>query len=79
MVPRSEFDNVVDQLRYVVAFMQKQFGMIMDEVGLSQPPPPPPPPPPPHEQQQSQTDLADPPQQQDNVDWEIQDWITEDE
>ncbi|KAK9092876.1 hypothetical protein Syun_027787 [Stephania yunnanensis] len=42
----------------------------MDEAGLSQPPPPPPP----HEPQQVQMDPADPPQQQDNVDQEMQDW-----
>ncbi|KAK9166221.1 hypothetical protein Scep_001412 [Stephania cephalantha] len=52
MVPRSEFDSVVEQLRQVVAFMQRQFGMTMDGAGLSQPQPPPPPPLPPHEQQQ---------------------------
>ncbi|KAK9139805.1 hypothetical protein Scep_009486 [Stephania cephalantha] len=73
MVPRSEFDSVVDQLRQVVAFMQRQFGTTMDGAGLSQPqPPPPPPPPPPHEQQQPpQIDPADPPQQQDNVEREM--------
>ncbi|KAK9125517.1 hypothetical protein Scep_014363 [Stephania cephalantha] len=42
MVPRSEFDSVVEQLRQVVAFMQRQFGMTMDGAGLSQPQPPPP-------------------------------------
>ncbi|KAK9136479.1 hypothetical protein Syun_015809 [Stephania yunnanensis] len=46
IVPRSEFDSVVEQLRQVVAFMQRQFDMTMDEAGLSQPQPPPPPPPP---------------------------------
>ncbi|KAK9088752.1 hypothetical protein Scep_027834 [Stephania cephalantha] len=48
---------------------------------LSQPqPPPPPPPPPPHDQQQPpQIDPADPPQQQDNVEREMQDWLTRDE
>ncbi|KAK9089443.1 hypothetical protein Scep_028525 [Stephania cephalantha] len=67
MVPRLEFDSVAEQLQQVVAFMQRQFGMTMDGAGLSQPQPPPPPPP--HEQQQLlQTDPADPPQQQDNVD-----------
>ncbi|KAK9132327.1 hypothetical protein Scep_011855 [Stephania cephalantha] len=30
MVPRSEFDSVADQLRQVVAFMHRQFGMTMD-------------------------------------------------
>ncbi|KAK9148863.1 hypothetical protein Scep_007620 [Stephania cephalantha] len=64
IVSRLEFDNVVEQLRQVVAFMQRQFWMTMDEAGLS---------PPPHEQQQNQTDPADQPQQQDNVDREIQD------
>ncbi|KAK9100022.1 hypothetical protein Scep_023452 [Stephania cephalantha] len=49
MVPRSEFDSVAEQLRHVVAFMQRQFGMTMDGAGLSQPQPPPPPP---HEHQQ---------------------------
>ncbi|KAK9148201.1 hypothetical protein Scep_006958 [Stephania cephalantha] len=63
MVPRSKFDSVDEQLRQVVAFMQRQFGMTMDGAGLSQPPPPPPPP---HEQLELQTDPADPPQQQDN-------------
>ncbi|KAK9132296.1 hypothetical protein Scep_011824 [Stephania cephalantha] len=77
MVPRSEFDSVAKQLRQVVAFMQRQFGMTMDGAGLSQPHPPPPPPP--HEQHQAQTDPADPPQQQDNVDREMQDWLTRDE
>ncbi|KAK9111429.1 hypothetical protein Scep_018948 [Stephania cephalantha] len=48
MVPRLEFDTVVEQLRQVVAFMQRQFGMTMDGAGLSQPQPPPPP----HEQKQ---------------------------
>ncbi|KAK9118509.1 hypothetical protein Scep_016602 [Stephania cephalantha] len=70
MVPRSEFDSVAEQLRQVVAFMQRQFGMTMDGAGLSQPPLPPPP----HEQQHPpQIDPADPPQQQDNVDREMQD------
>ncbi|KAK9111827.1 hypothetical protein Scep_019346 [Stephania cephalantha] len=35
MVPRSEFDNVTEQLRQVVAFMQRQFWMTMDGAGLS--------------------------------------------
>ncbi|KAK9082221.1 hypothetical protein Syun_031313 [Stephania yunnanensis] len=53
MVPRSEFDRVAEQLRQVVAFMQRQFGMITDGAGLSQPQPQPPTPPPPsHEEQQ---------------------------
>ncbi|KAK9093475.1 hypothetical protein Syun_028386 [Stephania yunnanensis] len=74
MVPRSEFDSVVEQLRQ--AFMQRQFGITMDGAGLSQPQPPPPP----HEQQQPpQIDPADPPQQQDNVEREMQDWLTRDE
>ncbi|KAK9111687.1 hypothetical protein Scep_019206 [Stephania cephalantha] len=30
MVPRSEFNSVAEQLRHVVAFMQRQFGMTMD-------------------------------------------------
>ncbi|KAK9083708.1 hypothetical protein Scep_030179 [Stephania cephalantha] len=69
MVPRSEFDSVAEQLRQVVAFMQRQFGMTMDGAGLFQPQPPPP-----HEQQQPpQIDSADPPQQQANVDREMQD------
>ncbi|KAK9089271.1 hypothetical protein Scep_028353 [Stephania cephalantha] len=72
MVPHSEFDNVVEQLRQVVAFMQRQFGMTMDGASLSQPPPP-------HEHQQAQIDPADPPQQQDNVDREIQDWVMGDD
>ncbi|KAK9166818.1 hypothetical protein Scep_002009 [Stephania cephalantha] len=72
MVPHSEFDNVVEQLRQVVEFMQMQFGMTMDGADLSQPPPP-------QEQQQAQTDPADPPQQHDNVDREMQDWLTGDE
>ncbi|KAK9089229.1 hypothetical protein Scep_028311 [Stephania cephalantha] len=77
MVPRSEFDSVAEQLRHVVAFMQRQFGMTMDGAGLSQPQPPPPPP---HEHQQPpQVDPADPPQQQDNVEREMQDWLTRDE
>ncbi|KAK9142505.1 hypothetical protein Syun_011905 [Stephania yunnanensis] len=38
IVPRLEFDNVVEQLRQVVAFMQRQFKMTMDEAGLSPPP-----------------------------------------
>ncbi|KAK9166451.1 hypothetical protein Scep_001642 [Stephania cephalantha] len=76
MVPRSEFDNVVEQLRLVVKFMQKQFGMTMDGAGLSQLLPPLPPP---HEQQQAHTYPVDPPQQHDNVDQEIQDWVTGDE
>ncbi|KAK9121608.1 hypothetical protein Syun_019225 [Stephania yunnanensis] len=57
MVPRSEFDNVVEQLRQVVTFMQRQFETTMDGAGLSQPPPPPP-----QEQQQTPIDPADPPQ-----------------
>ncbi|KAK9111963.1 hypothetical protein Scep_019482 [Stephania cephalantha] len=75
MVPRSEFDSVAKQLRQVVAFTQRQFGMTMDLAGLSQPPPLPPP----HEQQQVQTDPADPPQQYDDVDREMQDWLMRDE
>ncbi|KAK9098069.1 hypothetical protein Syun_025114 [Stephania yunnanensis] len=73
MVPRSEFDGVAEQLRQVVAFMQRQFGMTMDGASLSQPQPqPPPPPPPPHDlQQPPQIDPADPPQQQDNVEREM--------
>ncbi|KAK9132811.1 hypothetical protein Scep_012339 [Stephania cephalantha] len=35
MVPRSEFDSVAKQLRQVVAFMQRQFGMTMVGAGLS--------------------------------------------
>ncbi|KAK9118868.1 hypothetical protein Scep_016961 [Stephania cephalantha] len=51
--------------------------MTMDGAGLSQPQPPPPPP---HEQQQPpQIDPADPHQQQDNVEREMQDWLTRDE
>ncbi|KAK9157987.1 hypothetical protein Scep_004561 [Stephania cephalantha] len=64
MVPRSEFDSFAEQLRQVVAFMQRQFGMTIDTTCLShpQPQPQPPPPPPPHEQQQpTQIDPADPP------------------
>ncbi|KAK9087518.1 hypothetical protein Syun_029912 [Stephania yunnanensis] len=82
MVPRAEIDIVVEQLRKVMAFMHQQFGMTMDGAGLSQPQPPPPPPPPPspHDQQQpQQIDPADPPQQQDNVEQEMQDCLTRDE
>ncbi|KAK9161197.1 hypothetical protein Syun_007538 [Stephania yunnanensis] len=46
MVPHAEFDIVAEQLRKVMAFMHKQFGMTMDRAGLSQPQPPPSPPPP---------------------------------
>ncbi|KAK9107413.1 hypothetical protein Syun_023424 [Stephania yunnanensis] len=35
MVPRSEFDSVAEQLRQVVAFMQRQFGMTIDGADLS--------------------------------------------
>ncbi|KAK9098790.1 hypothetical protein Syun_025835 [Stephania yunnanensis] len=56
MVPRAKFDNVAEQLRRVVAFMQRRIRITMGEVGLSQPPPPPP-----QEQQQAQTDISDPP------------------
>ncbi|KAK9132859.1 hypothetical protein Scep_012387 [Stephania cephalantha] len=78
MVPRSEFNSVAEQLRHVVAFMQRQFRMTMDGAGLSQPQPPPPPPP--HEHQQPpQVDPADPQQQHDNVEREMQDWLTRDE
>ncbi|KAK9166487.1 hypothetical protein Scep_001678 [Stephania cephalantha] len=73
MVPRSEFDSVVEQLRLVVAFVQRQFAMTMDGAGLSQPQPQPPPPP--HERQHPQIDPVNPPQQQDNVDREMQDWL----
>ncbi|KAK9169341.1 hypothetical protein Syun_001481 [Stephania yunnanensis] len=81
MVPRSEFDSVVEQLRHVVVFMQRQFGITIDEAGLSRLQPPPPPLPPPHEQQQQppQIDPADLPQQQDNVHREMQAWLTRDE
>ncbi|KAK9087521.1 hypothetical protein Syun_029915 [Stephania yunnanensis] len=79
MVPRSEFDRFVEQLRQVVAFMQKQFAMTMGGAGLSQPRLPPPPPPPHEQQHPPQIDLADPPQQLDNVDREMQDWLTRDE
>ncbi|KAK9104890.1 hypothetical protein Scep_021734 [Stephania cephalantha] len=74
MVPRAEFDIVAEQLRKVMTFMHQQFRMTMDGAGLSRPQPPPPPP---HDQQQSpQIDPADPPQQQDNVEREMQDWLT---
>ncbi|KAK9086988.1 hypothetical protein Syun_029382 [Stephania yunnanensis] len=77
MVPRAEFDIVAEQLRKAMAFMHQQFGITIDGAGLSQPQPPPPPPPPPHDQQQPlQIDPADPPQQQDNVEREMQDWLT---
>ncbi|KAK9134432.1 hypothetical protein Syun_013762 [Stephania yunnanensis] len=33
MVPRLEFDSVVEQLRLVVVFMWRQFGMTMDGAG----------------------------------------------
>ncbi|KAK9142398.1 hypothetical protein Syun_011798 [Stephania yunnanensis] len=76
MVPCSEFDNVAEQLHQVVAFMQRKFGMTINGAGLSQPQPPPPP----HEQQQPpQVDPADPPRQQDNVDRDMQEWLTRDE
>ncbi|KAK9148408.1 hypothetical protein Scep_007165 [Stephania cephalantha] len=76
MVPRAEFDIVAEQLQKVMAFMHQQFGMTMDGAGLSQPQPPPPP----HDQQQPpQIDPADPPQQQGNVEREMQDWLTRDE
>ncbi|KAK9119676.1 hypothetical protein Scep_017769 [Stephania cephalantha] len=76
MVPRLEFDSIAEQLQQVMTFTQRQFGITMDGAGLSQSQPPPPP----HEQQQSpQIDPADPPQQQDNVDREMQDWLTRDE
>ncbi|KAK9151497.1 hypothetical protein Syun_009806 [Stephania yunnanensis] len=71
MVPHAEFDIVFDQLRKVMAFMHQQFGMTMDGAGLFQPQPPPPPPPP-DQQQLQQIDLADPPQQGDNVEREAQ-------
>ncbi|KAK9139624.1 hypothetical protein Scep_009305 [Stephania cephalantha] len=71
MVPRVKFDDVAKQLRQVVAFMQRQFGITKDGVGLSQPPPPPP-----QEYQQAQKDTADPPQQLDNVDQETQYYVT---
>ncbi|KAK9163486.1 hypothetical protein Syun_004388 [Stephania yunnanensis] len=75
IVPHSEFDSVAEQLQQVVVFMQRQFGMSMDGAGLSQLQPPPP-----HEHQQPpQVDLVDPPQQQDNVEREMQDWLTRDE
>ncbi|KAK9098984.1 hypothetical protein Syun_026029 [Stephania yunnanensis] len=78
MVPCSEFDSVTEQLRQVMAFMQRQFRMTMNGANLSQPQLPPLPPP--HEQQQPpQIDLTDPPQQQDNVDREMQDWLAGDE
>ncbi|KAK9162845.1 hypothetical protein Syun_003747 [Stephania yunnanensis] len=77
MVPCAEFDIVVEQLRKVMAFMHQQFGMTMDGAGLCQPQPPPPPPPPPHDQQPPpQIDPTDPPQRQDNVEREMQDWLT---
>ncbi|KAK9163329.1 hypothetical protein Syun_004231 [Stephania yunnanensis] len=37
MVPGSEFGTVTEQLRQVVEFMQRKFGMTMDGAGLSQP------------------------------------------
>ncbi|KAK9098759.1 hypothetical protein Syun_025804 [Stephania yunnanensis] len=74
MVPHAEFDIVAEQLRKVMAFMHHQFKMTMDGAGLSHPPPPPP-----HDQQQPpQTDPADPPQQGDNVEREMQEWLTRD-
>ncbi|KAK9154291.1 hypothetical protein Sjap_001771 [Stephania japonica] len=76
MVPRSEFDNIANQLRQVVAFMQSQFGMTIDRAGPSQLPPPSPPPL--QEQQQHvQMDPADP-VQHDDVNRERQDWVVED-
>ncbi|KAK9083332.1 hypothetical protein Scep_029803 [Stephania cephalantha] len=79
MVTRAEFDIVAEQLRKVMAFMHQQFGMTMEGAGLSQPQPPPPPPPPHDQQQPPQIDPADPQQQQDNVEREMQDWLTRDE
>ncbi|KAK9116466.1 hypothetical protein Sjap_015413 [Stephania japonica] len=71
MVPRAEFNVVVEQLRKVMEFMQQHLGMNMDGAGLSQQQPPPPPAPPPHDQQHlSQIDPVDPPQQGDNVERE---------
>ncbi|KAK9160533.1 hypothetical protein Syun_006874 [Stephania yunnanensis] len=67
-----EFHSVAEQLRQVVAFMQRQFGMTIDGAGLSQPQPPPSPPLPHEQQQPPQVDPADPPQQQDNVDRDTQ-------
>ncbi|KAK9087495.1 hypothetical protein Syun_029889 [Stephania yunnanensis] len=48
IVPRADFDIVVEQLRKVMAFMHQQLGMTMDGVGLTQAQPPPPP----HDQRQ---------------------------
>ncbi|KAK9105047.1 hypothetical protein Scep_021891 [Stephania cephalantha] len=59
--------------------MHQQFGMTMDGAGLSQSQPPPPPPPPHDQQQPPQIDPPDPPQQHDNVEREMQDWLTRDE
>ncbi|KAK9123365.1 hypothetical protein Sjap_012967 [Stephania japonica] len=72
MVPCSDFNNIADQLRHVVAFMRSQFGMTMDRAGPSQPLPPPQ-----EQQQQVQMDPADP-LQHDDVDRERQDWVVED-
>ncbi|KAK9128161.1 hypothetical protein Syun_016958 [Stephania yunnanensis] len=73
----SKFDSVAEQLQQAVALMPRQFGMIIDGADISQPQPPPPP----HKQQHQppQIDPADPPQQQDNVDRDTQDWLTRDE
>ncbi|KAK9118864.1 hypothetical protein Scep_016957 [Stephania cephalantha] len=35
MVPRLEFDSVAEQLRQVLAFMQRQFGMTMESRPIS--------------------------------------------
>ncbi|KAK9113961.1 hypothetical protein Syun_020758 [Stephania yunnanensis] len=45
MVPRAEFNVVVEQLRKVMEFMHQHLGMNMDGASLSQQQPPPPPPP----------------------------------
>ncbi|KAK9135663.1 hypothetical protein Syun_014993 [Stephania yunnanensis] len=75
MVPRAEFDIVVEQLRKVMAFMHQHLGMTMDGACISQPQPPPP-----HDQHQPpQIDPAGPPQQGDNVERETQEWLTRDE
>ncbi|KAK9105045.1 hypothetical protein Scep_021889 [Stephania cephalantha] len=68
MVPRAEFDIVVEQLRKVMAFMHQHLGMTMDGAGPSQAQLPPPPPPPHDQQQPPQIDPADQPQQGDNID-----------
>ncbi|KAK9152037.1 hypothetical protein Syun_010346 [Stephania yunnanensis] len=79
MVPRAEFNVVIEQLRKVMEFMHQHLGMNMDGAVLSQQQQPPPPPPPHDQQQLPRIDPVDPPQQGDNVERETQEWLTRDE